>query len=271
MSNAKTTPALSATARSEDLKQMQLAYLSALELSQFKTGFLARTSHELRSPLNGLISSLQLILADLCDDAAEERDYVKIAHDSALKLVEILDQVITVSKIAHGTQSLKIEAVDLDLVLQEVAMMVRMQAENRNLKLNIPLLDAEINVRADMASLRQILVMLVDGAIVLMQQGVISVAAIAESGWAKIQIVDDRPEESWREIIAPAELSPLTAGVSSADLKKSADSLSQLPTLSTNFRLMLAKELLMSMGGNLELVEVDGKNQIQCWVPLAAI
>jgi signal transduction histidine kinase len=55
-----------------------LDYWRAIELAQFKAGFLARTSHELRSPLNGMISGLQLILSDLCDDAAEEREYVKI-------------------------------------------------------------------------------------------------------------------------------------------------------------------------------------------------
>ncbi|MBE9028759.1 HAMP domain-containing histidine kinase [filamentous cyanobacterium LEGE 11480] len=265
MVNAKTALEISTNAQSEELHQLQLAYLSALELSQFKAGFLSRTSHELRSPLNGLISSLQLILSDLCDDPEEERDYVKIAHDSALKLVEILDQVITVSKVVHGSYPLKLEAVDLDLVLQEVAMQVRMQAENRNLKLNIPLLDQEIEVWADMACLRQVFVMLVDGAIALMQEGVIAVAALVVDGVAKVTIVDDRPVEAWREISPQVQLPPLTDKV-----EKTVEGLTQLPTLSTNFRLVLAKDLLLSMGGDLELIEQDGKTHLQCVLPLAS-
>ena len=60
-------------ALSEQLKQTQLAYQMASEMSKFKAGFLARTSHELRSPLSTMIGTLQLILSDLCDDPAEER------------------------------------------------------------------------------------------------------------------------------------------------------------------------------------------------------
>jgi signal transduction histidine kinase len=247
----------------DDLKQLHLAYLSALELSQFKAGFLSRTSHELRSPLNGLISSLQLILAELCDDPAEERDYVRIAHDSALKLVEILDQVINVSKVVQGSYPLKLELVDLDIVLQEVAMLVRMQAENRNLKLHIPLLETEVEVWADMTSLRQALVMLIDGAIVLMQEGVIAVAVLVEAGMAKITIVDDRPVEAWREVFPPVQLPTLIEPG-----HQTMEELSQVPTLSTNFRLILAKDLLLAMGGDLQLIEQDGKTHLQCLLPL---
>jgi signal transduction histidine kinase len=244
-------------------RQMQLAYLSALELSQYRAGFLARTSHELRSPLNGMISSLQLILSDLCDSPEEERDYVQIAHNSALKLVEILDQVISVSRVSHGSYPFKLEAVDLDLALQEVAMLVQMQAENRNLKLHIPLLDDEINVWADMACLRQAFVMLIDGAIALMQEGVISVAAAIVGKQAQITIVDDRPVEAWSEVRS-LQLPPLPEPGATT-----IDELSQLPTLSSNFRLLLAKDLLLSLGGDLQLIDRDGKTQIQCMLPLA--
>jgi hypothetical protein len=264
MVKAKTGLEMAADRSPDELKQMHLAYLSALELSQFKAGFLSRTSHELRSPLNGLISSLQLILSELCDSPEEERDYVRIAHDSALKLVAILDQVITVSKVDQGSYPLKMAAVDLDLVLQEVAMLVRMQAENRNLKLHIPLLEPEIEVWADMACLRQALVMLIDGAIVLMQEGVIAVAAVVEANWVKIKIVDDRPMEAWREVFPAVQLPTLTAPVA-----KNIDDLSQVPTLSTNFRLVLAKDLFMAMGGNVALIEQDGKMRLECSLPLA--
>jgi K+-sensing histidine kinase KdpD len=264
MVKAKTVPEMAADRSPDELQHMQLAYLSALELSQFKAGFLSRTSHELRSPLNGLISSLQLILAELCDSPEEERDYVRIAHDSALKLVEILDQVITVSKVVQGSYPLKMAVVDLDLVLQEVAMAVRMQAENRNLKLHIPLLEQDVEVWADMACLRQALVMLIDGAIVLMQEGVIAVAVVLEATVVKMTIVDDRPAEAWREVFPAVPLPTLTAPVA-----KNVDDLSQVPTLSTNFRLVLAKDLLMAMGGNVTLIEQDGKTHLECSLPRA--
>ena len=52
----------------EQLKQTQLAYQLAQQMSQFKAGFLTRVSHELRSPLNSMIGLHQLILSDFsCD------------------------------------------------------------------------------------------------------------------------------------------------------------------------------------------------------------
>jgi signal transduction histidine kinase len=82
----------------EELKQTQLAYEMAKEMSQFKAGFLARTSHELRSPLSSLIGLHQLILQDLCDSPEEERQFVAQANTSALKMVKVLDDLVKVSK-----------------------------------------------------------------------------------------------------------------------------------------------------------------------------
>ena len=74
------------------------AYEAAIDLAQFKSSFLARTAHELRSPMNALISSLQLISADLCDSPEEEREYVGIAQEAALKFIGLLDEVIKVDR-----------------------------------------------------------------------------------------------------------------------------------------------------------------------------
>ena len=57
----------------------------ASEMSKFKAGFLARTAHELRSPMNSMISGLQLVISDLADDPEEERKFVSQAHSCALK------------------------------------------------------------------------------------------------------------------------------------------------------------------------------------------
>src|SRR4028118_557337 len=97
----------------EKLKQTQLAYEMAKEMSQFKAGFLARTSHELRSPLSSLIGMHQLILSDLCDSPEEAREFVAQANASALKMVKVLDEVIAVAKTEHGTNQLEIQPLRL--------------------------------------------------------------------------------------------------------------------------------------------------------------
>ena len=116
----------------QELKQTQLAYQMAREISQFKAGFLARTSHELRSPLSSLIGLHQLILADLCENPEEEREFVEQAHEKSLKLLKLIDEILSVSKIESGRNKLDIETLQLAEFLQEVYNLTYLLAVNRN-------------------------------------------------------------------------------------------------------------------------------------------
>lgn len=147
------------------LQQTQLAYHMASQMSQFKAGFLARTAHELRSPINGIIGAHQLILADLCDDPAEEREFIAKAHSSTLKLLKLLDEIIKVSKTEHGTEAMEIQSVPLRQILDEVYDLTSIQAINRSINLEVVVPDVEIYALADPYRLRQVLVSLVDSAI----------------------------------------------------------------------------------------------------------
>jgi len=160
-----------------ELQKTRLAYQMATEMSQFQGGFLARTAHELRSPLSSLIGLHQLILSDLCDDAAEEREFIQQAHQSALKLVKLLDEVIAISKAEHGTNQLEIQPLNLAKILQEVYNLVHLQAANRSLNLQILPADPEIYILADPKSLRQLLATLVDAAIGVLRDGSITISA----------------------------------------------------------------------------------------------
>ncbi|MGL5880139.1 MAG: sensor histidine kinase, partial [Xenococcaceae cyanobacterium] len=90
----------------EELKQTQLAYQMAIQWSQFKAGFLARISHELRSPLSSLIGLHQLILSDLCESPEEQREFLSQAHQSALKLMRLIDEVVDIAKTSYGAKKL---------------------------------------------------------------------------------------------------------------------------------------------------------------------
>ena len=83
----------------QELQQTQLAYHKAQEMGQFKAGFLARISHELRSPLGSIIGLHQLILADLCENPEEEREFISQAHEKSLKLLKLIDEILNISKI----------------------------------------------------------------------------------------------------------------------------------------------------------------------------
>ncbi len=184
------------------LPQTQLAYLMAQQISQFKGGFLARISHELRSPLSNIIGLHQLILSDLCDDRAEERQFVAQAHEAALQLVKLIDEILNVARLEHGTNKLEIQPLQLSFVLEEVCNILRMIAANRSHKLQLSPPPPEIYVLADPLWLRQIILSLIDAAIFCIEDGGIfylSVQLIPESNFVYIWIDAPLAVGTWND------------------------------------------------------------------------
>lgn len=252
----------------EELQKTRLAYQMATEMSQFQGGFLARTAHELRSPLSSLIGLHQLILSDLCDDPAEEREFIQQAHQSALKLVKLLDEVIAISKAEHGTNQLEIQPLNLAKILQEVHNLVHLQAANRSLNLQILPADPEIYILADPKSLRQLLATLVDAAIGVLRDGSITISAQVLPVAKTVQIWIDvqRSVEVWSE--------PIDLFKSEVEPSESKDSEFKL---SPGLNLAIAQKLIELMDGRLEIVPADSPTasatvnltKLQCTLPLA--
>ncbi|MEH2362759.1 sensor histidine kinase [Nostoc sp.] len=230
---------------SQQLQQMQLAYQMAREMSQFKAGFLARTTHELRSPLNGLIGLHQLILSDLCEDPAEEREFIAQAHERTLKLLKLMDEILSVARIEHGTNKLDIQPRPLAQILEEVYNLTYMLAANRNFPLQLLPADPEIYVLVDYLWLRQIFISLIDTAITQMEEGsiCISTSTVPTSNFVNIWL--DVPTHAilWSEPI---------------DLIKSEDQPTQIDqknaAFSPGMRLLMNQTLVEVMGGKLEIL-----------------
>ncbi len=230
---------------SQQLQQTQLAYLMAREMSQFKAGFLARTTHELRSPLNGLIGLQQLILSDLCEDPAEEREFIAQAHERTLKLLKLMDEILNVARTEHGTNKLDIQPRPLAQILEEVHKLTYMLAANRNFPLQLLPADPDIYVLADNLWLCQILISLIDTAITQMEEGSICISSSTLPTNNFVNIWLDLPTHAipWNEPI---------------DLLKSEDQLSQIDqenaALSPGMRLLINQTLVEVMGGKLEIL-----------------
>lgn len=254
---------------SEQLQQTQLAYQMASQIGQFKGGFLARVSHELRSPLNAIIGAHQLILADLCDDPAEEREFIAKAHASALKMVAMIDDILQVARIECGKHRLKIEPLQLAEVFEEVYRLTHLQAADRNLRLLVDPPDPAIYVRADQPRLLQVLVNLTDTAIANMKQGSIHISAATfplspqgEGECAHIWIDIPFPTFTWSEPVDLLQQVPVTEG----------REINDNPQLSSGMILLMDRRLIELMKGRLEIVPVPaGASEIvrlQCTLPL---
>lgn len=268
----------------QQLKQTEIAYQLAIQMSQFKAGFLARTSHELRSPLNSLIGLHQLILSDLCDDPAEERAFVAQANSSALKLIDLIDQILAVSRVEHSNSKLEIQPLQLATVLAEVYNLTHLIAANRNIHLHLSPPEAEIYVLADPRWLRQVLINLLDTCLIQIESGSISIriscdqaelghekieaqphlaigASSESKGYAQVLLDVNPPIAIWSE---PIELSK-TAQSNESVLKNTAPS--------SGMNLLLIQTILELMQSRLEIVnpyqaDADSCTRLQLTIPL---
>lgn len=239
----------------EELKQAQLAYQMAAQMSQFKAGFLARTSHELRSPLSSMIGLHQLILSDLCESPEEQKEFIAQAYHSALKLMKLIDEIVAVSKTEYGSNSLNLESLKLADIFDEIERLTHLQAANRNLKLEITPIPPDISVFADRSRLIQLIFNLIDSGISLMKTGQIKMSiSEATSHQIKIEIDLECRTALWYESI------PTESDLNHHDLT-SVRRLLQDMGLSTHMKLLMSQTLLETMGGSLELLDLSPSNQ----------
>ncbi|MEM6611514.1 MAG: HAMP domain-containing sensor histidine kinase [Cyanobacteria bacterium P01_C01_bin.72] len=233
----------------EELKQAQLAYQMAAQMSQFKAGFLARTSHELRSPLSSMIGLHQLILSDLCESPEEQKEFINQAYHSALKLMKLIDEIVAVSKTEYGTNSLNLESLSLDEIFSEIDRLTHLQAANRNLRLEIVAPEPNVSVSADRSRLIQLIFNLIDSGIALMKTGTIKLSMTeVKTDSVKLEIDLECPTILWQD----AAPEPNFSAHNLAETRE----LLQGIGLSANMKMLMSKTLLETMGGSLELRDV---------------
>ncbi|WP_298009927.1 response regulator [uncultured Aquabacterium sp.] len=158
------------TARRLTEEALREASESAQATSRAKSAFLANMSHEIRTPMNAIIGMTHLALQ--AGTPEQLRGYVGKAHQAANSLLQIINDILDVSKIEAG--HLELEEIDFTVqdVLDQVADMLSLQAERKGLELlfHVPTtLPAQL--RGDPTRLRQVLVNLGSNAVKFTDQG----------------------------------------------------------------------------------------------------
>ena len=241
-----------------ELENTQIAYQMAQEINQLKTGFWGRAAHELRSPLSSLISLHQLILFDFCENPEEEKQFLEHAYQSAQKLLEMIDELILVSKLDYGTIPFSLASLDLNSICFELESLTKLQAANRNLRVVITP-DAEpVQVLVDQGRLLQTLVMLIDTGIRETTKGSIQIRIKANKteNLAHINIDIPCPLESWQKDPNP----PLEAKEKNIEQWKR---LSKNLHHSPKMQFLLAQTIFQKMGGELLLSSISQANSTE--------
>ncbi len=158
--------------------ELEEARQQAEEASRLKSDFLANTSHELRTPLNGMIGFLRLVLDDMADDDEEKLEFIQESHNSAIHLLNLINDVLDIAKIEAGKMNLVMSAVSLKELLAEIENSLRPHIELSGLGFDIVLpatLD-EIKLYGNYQRLKQVLLNLVGNANKFTHEGGITIS-----------------------------------------------------------------------------------------------
>jgi len=142
----------------------------AVKVNQAKSEFLSRMSHELRTPMNSILGFAQLLEMGILND--KQRGGVKHIMQSGKHLLELINEVLDISRIESGRLSISLEPVQINNLLSEMVDIIQPLASERDIKIFIPENDnIQAYVKADRQRVKQVMINLVNNAIKYNREG----------------------------------------------------------------------------------------------------
>jgi two-component system cell cycle sensor histidine kinase PleC len=138
----------------------------AEEANQTKSKFLANMSHELRTPLNAIIGFSEIMESGMFGPLGADRyrEYCRDIRASGLYLLDVINDVLDMSKIEAGRLKLDLEEVDLEPILADAMRVVSARAADKQLTLTSEI-EPNIRIRADRRAIKQIALNLLSNAV----------------------------------------------------------------------------------------------------------
>jgi len=223
----------------------------AEEATRVKSEFLANMSHEIRTPMNGVLGMLDLLSETSMSQT--QLDWVKTAHSSGQALLEIINDILDLTKLE--ADKLEVEHVDFNLVdlVEDVCILTSNRAFAKGLELNC-LLPTSMPLiwRGDPMRIRQVLTNLISNAVKFTEQGEVSVSIIQP-------LVENSTEQ------LRFEIHDTGIGISEATLARlfepfvQADSATSRRFGGSGLGLSISKKLVERMGGTIGVSSIPGK------------
>jgi PAS domain S-box-containing protein len=158
---------------------------------QAKGDFLATMSHELRTPLNAIIGYTELLSTGVPDPIPDTaRTYTDRIGLSARHLLQLIDEVLTFSRLQADREVVDLSELDLDQLLDEIRAIIGPLAETQGLGFQVTRGDCPARVRTDPRKLRQILLNLLGNAIKFTDQGRVDLHVAQEDHSLVFHVID---------------------------------------------------------------------------------
>ena len=160
--------------------ELSIARTNAIQASNAKSEFLANMSHELRTPLGGILGFSDLLEHSKLEP--QQRDYSEIIKKSANNLLNIIDDILDLSKIESGKLEINLHEFNLIEVIEEVINLLSPVAYEKNIELTYHIdTNTPTVIRSDSNRIRQILINLIGNAIKFTEKGYVSLHVNSKS------------------------------------------------------------------------------------------
>lgn len=178
------------SARRAAQAQLMAARDEALAAERAKTNFLAVMSHEMRTPLNGVAASLEIV-AGKATDPTQAR-FIALAQDSAAQLLRLANDVLDISRVESGGLSLDEEDFDLGLHLSGLVEAIRPLCEDKGISVDLALLSPLPPLHGDRFRIGQIVQNFLSNALKFVEEGGITVEAEVADSQGELRTIEVR-------------------------------------------------------------------------------
>jgi PAS domain S-box-containing protein len=146
--------------------------LEATQATKLKSQFLANMSHEIRTPMNGILGFLSLIEKGSYKDIDEMKQYIANAKQSAESLLDIINDILDLSKIEAGKMELESVDFNIEKILNDAISFLSPKSNEKGLQILTNISSGSIlDVNGDPSRLRQIFLNLISNAIKFTEKG----------------------------------------------------------------------------------------------------
>ncbi len=159
-----------------------------------KSQFLANMSHELRTPLNAVIGFSEMMEREMFGALgnAKYKDYVQGIRKSGEHLLDLISDILDMSKIEAGKYELHIEEVQLATVINSVVQIMSSRSKDAGIKIKTMIENETTMINADRRGLTQILLNILSNAVKFTQQkGLITIQCFDRQDYILIRIIDN--------------------------------------------------------------------------------